>query len=175
MIKERTYVCPTCSKEYHPKKILQIYCCVRCSKLNSLNYAWKGDNIGLETLHRRIANKLGRPDRCGKCGNIGMVDLANISQEYKHDLSDWEWLCRKCHMESDGRLDKFLSHSNKNNRIPEKKCTKCGKEFKPRSNKSAYCSKSCSASANNLKRDYSYLRGNKNYLNRTTNNINLKN
>jgi hypothetical protein len=31
-------------------------------------------------------------------------DLANVSVEYKRDLNDWQWLCRRYHMLSDGRL-----------------------------------------------------------------------
>ena len=34
---------------------------------------------------------------CQECYKIKKVDLANISQEYKHDIEDYEWLCRKCH------------------------------------------------------------------------------
>lgn len=30
--------------------------------------------------------------------------MANISGKYKTDLSDWEYLCRRCHMKKDGRL-----------------------------------------------------------------------
>jgi len=64
---------------------------------------------------------------CSKKTN--QLDLANISQEYKREISDWEWLCRKCHMTKDGRLKCFL----KNRYIPEKrgkliKCHICDKE-----------------------------------------------
>ena len=31
-------------------------------------------------------------------------DLANISQEYRRDVDDFEWLCRSCHMKKDGRI-----------------------------------------------------------------------
>lgn len=47
------------------------------------------------------------PDRCEDCHQVKPLDLANISQEYKRDLSDWEWLCRLCHMKKDGRLEKL--------------------------------------------------------------------
>ncbi len=35
------------------------------------------------------------------------LDLSNKSGKYKRDLIDWEWLCRRCHMIKDGRLDKL--------------------------------------------------------------------
>ena len=50
-----------------------------------------------------------------KCKKYPPYDLANISQQYKHDVEDWEYLCRKCHMLKDGRLEKFLTIYNWNN------------------------------------------------------------
>src|ERR687891_380248 len=41
---------------------------------------------------------------CQMCSKVPPYDLANISGEYKRDLNDWQWLCRRCHMLSDGRL-----------------------------------------------------------------------
>src|SRR5205807_174960 len=89
--------CPACDKEFEAstRKPMQKYRSVRCSKLGMNNPSYKkDDNISKSRLHRRIENRLGRPDRCSKCNTIGPVDLANISNEYKHDTSDWEWLCR---------------------------------------------------------------------------------
>ena len=81
------------------------------SKTDERNPSWKGDSVSLYGLHRWVERKIGRPDKCSLCKTVGKVDLANISQEYKRDLSDWEWLCRKCHMTKDGRLKMFrLNH-----------------------------------------------------------------
>lgn len=55
-------------------------------------------------LHIYMHNRIPKPEFCVKCHKNKPYDLANISQEYKRDINDWEWLCRKCHMESDGRL-----------------------------------------------------------------------
>lgn len=132
------------------------YCSKRCSKLVDLNPAWRGEDVSIKNLHKWVERHLGRPDRCDKCGKVGKVDLANKSNEYKRDLDDWDWLCRKCHMESDGRMAKFLVHSNMHNRIPEKPCLQCGKHFKPWNSKSIYCSVSCRSTYINLnKKDYS--------------------
>ena len=35
-------------------------------------------------------------------------DCANISGEYHRDVDDFEWLCRRCHMVKDGRLEKLI-------------------------------------------------------------------
>lgn len=148
-------ICITCHKEFSSRYNKRKYCSKRCSKLGINNPNWKGDEVGYKGIHIWVSNVLGRPDRCSKCGVIGPVDLANISNEYKRDISDWEWLCRKCHMDKDGRMSTFLSHSNMNNKLPNKICPMCGNEFHPSNKKVIFCSQSCSAKHTNLfKRDY---------------------
>ncbi len=68
------------------------------------NGMWKGDNVGYKSLHQWITNKLDKPKRCEKCRKEKKVELANRSGKYLRRLDDWDWLCRKCHMESDGRF-----------------------------------------------------------------------
>ena len=68
------------------------------------NGQWKGNNVGYEALHEWVKNRLSQPELCINCYERKAYDLANISQEYKRDLSDWEWLCRHCHMIKDGRM-----------------------------------------------------------------------
>ena len=68
------------------------------------NSQWKGDKVSYSALHDYIAWHLPKTELCQCCNKVPPYDLANISQKYKRDLSDWEWLCRKCHMEKDGRL-----------------------------------------------------------------------
>ena len=34
---------------------------------------------------------------CQICCEFKKTELANISQEYKRDVADFEWICRKCH------------------------------------------------------------------------------
>lgn len=79
----------------------------KLSKLKSKNPMWKGDNVGYNALHAWVKRNLIKPQVCSNCNQTKALDLANISQEYKRDLSDWEWLCRKCHMEKDGRINQL--------------------------------------------------------------------
>lgn len=151
-------ICETCGQNFDVKwaSRKRRFCSKSCAHIGENNPSWKGDNVGVQQVHTWVEKKLGRPDKCSKCNAVGNVDLANISQEYKRDFTDWEWLCRRCHMESDGRLSKFLSHSNMHNLIPEKPCLNCGKEFKPWNNAGLYCSMSCRTTYVNLnKKDYS--------------------
>ena len=80
---------------------------LRESKLGDKNPIWKGDDVGYNALHARINRNFKKPEKCQDCKINPAYDLANISQKYKTDISDWEWLCRRCHMIKDGRMEKF--------------------------------------------------------------------
>lgn len=81
--------------------------------LKENNGMWKGSAVRYGALHDYIKYHLPKPKECPSCNKIKKLDLANISGEYKRDLSDWEWLCRSCHMKKDGRSKK-LYIKNKN-------------------------------------------------------------
>ena len=71
--------------------------------LGKKNGMWKGDNVSYAALHDWVKYHLPKVKLCQICKKVPPYDLANISGEYKRDLTDWQWLCRKCHMVSDGR------------------------------------------------------------------------
>ena len=78
----------------------------RISEANSgsKNGMWKGDKVGYAALHEWVKKHKTKPELCELCNIKKAIDLANISQKYKRDLSDWEYLCRSCHMKKDGRM-----------------------------------------------------------------------
>ena len=78
-------------------------------KRKSLNPMWKGDKVTIGQLHQWIKRNFKNPKLCQRCRKSPVYDLANKGI-YNRDIKNWEWLCRKCHMLSDGRLKKFLSH-----------------------------------------------------------------
>lgn len=78
-------------------------------KYNEENNQWKGDNVGMKSLHDWIRRRKKKPKLCECCKKVPPKDLANISGKYKRDVSDFEWLCRKCHMDKDGRNKAFQS------------------------------------------------------------------
>jgi hypothetical protein len=71
---------------------------------NEGNHQWKGDKVSLQPLHKWVQDRKPKPDLCERCKVRKPYDLANISGEYKRDINDYKYLCRKCHMESDGRM-----------------------------------------------------------------------
>ena len=84
----------------------------KIKKLAEKNPMWKGKNVGYNALHEWIKNRIKKPKLCQNCNKKPPIDLANISQKYKRELKDWEWLCRKCHMIKDGRLTKLINSKN---------------------------------------------------------------
>jgi hypothetical protein len=42
-------------------------------------------------------------------------DVANITGIYNRDPTNYQWLCRKCHVRQDGRLEKFIDRNATNN------------------------------------------------------------
>lgn len=90
------------------------------------NGMWKGDNVGYAGLHAWVKKWGKLPNGCEECGRTDVpLDLANISQEYKRDLNDWEWLCRRCHMQKDGRMKNLMVGKGPDWRPSY---CKCGKE-----------------------------------------------
>jgi predicted nucleic acid-binding Zn ribbon protein len=94
--------CNSCGRHYIGEG--EHYCSKRCSKLNENNVNWKGNKASLSAIHIWVKARKSKPDFCEGCGRNKPYDLANISQEYKRDINDFKWLCRKCHMEEDKRM-----------------------------------------------------------------------
>jgi hypothetical protein len=91
---------------------------LRNSKLGAKNPMWKGNQVGYTALHSWVKDRKPKPQLCEECQNVSPYDLANISSKYSRELTDWRWLCRKCHMKSDGRLENFRHHFQ--NRVESK-------------------------------------------------------
>ena len=91
------------------------------------NGLWKGTKVGYNALHSWIKRHKPKSKFCEICNKNKPYDLANISQEYKRDIDDFEWLCRSCHMKRDGRINNL--HKNKKRKIKNGLlfCSNCSK------------------------------------------------
>lgn len=78
----------------------------KTAKREKERYAWKGDEVGYDGLHKWVPKHLGKPDKCEHCKKNGFsshqIHWANKSGEYKRELNDWIRLCIKCHAVYDG-------------------------------------------------------------------------
>lgn len=81
------------------------------------HHNWKGDKVGLSALHSWVKRELGvSPEKCTWCDvkvSGRRLHLANKSGEYKRDLSDWIYLCVKCHWELDRKSRMRKLHERK--------------------------------------------------------------
>lgn len=85
-------------------------CALKGINTGDKNGNWTGDNVGKTGLHRWATRHKSKPSKCEDCGENSPYDLANISQQYKRDVNDFKWVCRKCHMQEDGRLLNLIQH-----------------------------------------------------------------
>ena len=88
------------------------------------NVNWKGNNVGYSGLHKRIQRRKGNPKFCEKCGKLksgkNSIHLANKSEKYTTEISDWIYLCPKCHRIFDisngggrrGQRNKFVPNNH---------------------------------------------------------------
>jgi len=152
-ISDKGLRCLSCSKKgknhplygtHHPPEMIKKMSLV---KMGSNNPRWLGSKVGYDGLHDWVRRRKPKPMLCVHCNLRPSLDLANISQQYKRDLGDWEYLCRKCHMESDGRY-KNLKRPCKTNII--RNCLWCKTSFRVlpsyiKRGGGKFCSCSCSA------------------------------
>jgi hypothetical protein len=78
----------------------------------SNNGMWKGNDLKYEGQHYRMKQLVKKPLLCEMCKEKEPLDLANISGKYLYDVNDWQWLCRKCHMLSDGRIKNLSQYTS---------------------------------------------------------------
>lgn len=68
------------------------------------SHRWKED-VGYFGLHKWVRRHKPRPKKCVMCNESPAVEVANVSGKYLRDLNDFQWVCHKCHMLSDGRIE----------------------------------------------------------------------
>jgi hypothetical protein len=78
----------------------------QCKRADA-NGVWKGDNVGYSALHEWVRKYYVKPELCAVCNIKPPFDLANKTGVYDRNFSNWQWLCRSCHMRLDGRMDKI--------------------------------------------------------------------
>lgn len=67
---------------------------------------WKGSAVGYASLHNWVSRQLGKAKTCENCSteDAKRYEWANISHEYKRDISDWRSMCKSCHERYDRKF-----------------------------------------------------------------------
>lgn len=67
------------------------------------NAMWKGRKASMAAKHQWVVRRLGKPSKCEHCGTTEkrMYHWANISGEYKREVTDYMRLCVPCHKRYD--------------------------------------------------------------------------
>ena len=134
---EKAYKCGFCKKDfmmlYRSEK--RKYCSYKCayanrvgrkatkehrlkitlSRIGDKNPVWKGNKVKKTTpLHNWVRRWKPKPDFCEYCHKVPPFDLANISDKansktYTRDFKNWVYICRRCHMNKDGRMGKIIT------------------------------------------------------------------
>jgi hypothetical protein len=77
------------------------------------NSMWKGTDVKYEALHIWVRKHLPKTQTCLVCNKTSPYDIANITGVYNRDFNNWQWLCRRCHMLSDGRMKNLKQYKTK--------------------------------------------------------------
>lgn len=70
-------------------------------QLKEDNPDWRGEKVGYHAVHKWIQKSLIKPQTCRDCNQPKKLELANLSGEYKRDITDWEWLCHRYNTSKD--------------------------------------------------------------------------
>jgi len=73
------------------------------------NHYWK-EKVTYSALHNWLRRNKPKPELCETCGKFPAYDMANISGKYKKSITDYKYICRKCHMIEDGRLVNLIKN-----------------------------------------------------------------
>jgi uncharacterized protein YlaI len=82
-------------------------------RIGDQHHHWKGDSATDKSGRTRALRKFSAPDKCGRCLKIGRVDRHHVDgNTLNNEPSNIEFLCRKCHMTVDGRINRMGDVSN---------------------------------------------------------------
>ncbi len=92
-------------KEARAKQVITKEHKENISKANrGIHFNPNKDMSHYNSVHYWVKKNKPKSKLCEHCKKVPPTDLANISGEYKRDINDFLYLCRKCHMIQDGRL-----------------------------------------------------------------------
>ena len=86
---------------------------LRLDQWGDKNPNWKGDDVKYQALHQWIRKNKPKPNACEKCGQVRILECANISGLYKRDINDFIYVCIPCHWSIDVKRRGFVGRKHK--------------------------------------------------------------
>lgn len=83
------------------------FCGLSCAASGSNNARWKGDQAGAQAGRLRAEKMYRKIGPCVRCGSERSERHHKDGNTLNNDPSNIEIVCRRCHMEEDGRLSQF--------------------------------------------------------------------
>jgi hypothetical protein len=83
-------------------------------RMGQMHHHWTGDGASIKTGRTRALRSFpAKP--CELCGDTNRIDRHHIDGNTLNNLeANIVFLCRRCHMASDGRLEKFIELAKRN-------------------------------------------------------------
>src|SRR5690242_703716 len=85
---------------YHGLPLISGLACIRM-KMSRKDFIEKNGVKAYSDLHIKMRMLIPKPLFCPRCGDREPVDMSNNSNDYLDDVTDWEWLCKLCHVRKD--------------------------------------------------------------------------
>lgn len=91
--------------------------------------AWKGDAARPETKRARAQKMYPVLGKCERCKSKDATDRHHVDGNTGNNVrANLQFLCRRCHMDVDGRLDDFMAQAKRPKRLPPRPCKTCGRD-----------------------------------------------
>ena len=56
------------------------------------------DNIGYHQRHKRMKERIPKPNECSICKKEDRLHLINLNHQYNNIDEEWRWACQSCHI-----------------------------------------------------------------------------
>ena len=109
------------------------------ARMGERNPYFKGDIVGYNGLRSWIRTRKSKTE-CELCHTKINLDL--VSENPSRNPNDWIWLCRRCHMKKDGRIN-LLKETAIQRRLPDLTCEGCHAKIYKKDSRVRFCSQVC--------------------------------
>lgn len=111
---KRHFCSRECSAEFHrgkpgKKQTEEMKARLSAQRWGANNPMWKGNDAGIASARERAQRRFPDMGICQRCGAAALDRHHKDGNVHNNKHENIEFLCRRCHMKVDGRLDVWLS------------------------------------------------------------------